>query len=248
MPGRLDGAVALITGGAGSLGSASARRLVAEGASVAVADNRLDAAEALAEEIDCLAVELDVTSEASWAAAVAAALERFGDLTVLVNNAGVGSPAGVMEVPLETWELHLAVNQTGVLLGMRAAVPSMRRAGGGSIVNMASIHGLVGRSTAPHTAVAYCATKGAVRLMTKAAAAEFAAEGIRVNSLHPGYVDAPMAGVESSPERERARELTPMGRFAAPAEVADAVVFLASPESAYMTGSELVLDGGYTAV
>lgn len=248
MPGRLDGAVVLVTGGAGSLGAATARRLVEEGAKVAVADNRLDAARELAAEIGCLAVELDVTSEPSWAAAVAAAVAELGDLTALVNNAGVGSPAGVMDVSLETWDLHLAVNQTGVLLGMRAAVPSMRRAGGGSIVNMASIHGLVGRSTAPHTAVAYCATKGAVRLMTKAAAAEFAAEGIRVNSLHPGYVEAPMAGVEPTPERERARELTPMGRFAAPAEVADAVVFLTSPESAYMTGSELVLDGGYTAV
>jgi NAD(P)-dependent dehydrogenase (short-subunit alcohol dehydrogenase family) len=246
--GRVEGAVALITGGAGSLGGATARRLVAEGAKVAITDTRLDLAEALADELGCLAVEHDVTSDASWAAAVAAANERFGELTVLVNNAGVGSPQGVMGIEMETWHLHLAVNQTGVLLGMRHAVPSMRRAGGGSIVNMASIHGIVGRSTPPHSAVAYCATKGAVRLMTKAAAAEFAGEGIRVNSIHPGYADAPMDGVEQSPERKRARELTPMGRFAAPAEVADGILFLASSESSYMTGTELVIDGGYTAV
>jgi NAD(P)-dependent dehydrogenase (short-subunit alcohol dehydrogenase family) len=248
MSDRLRGAVALVTGGAGSLGSAAARRLAAEGAKVAITDTNVAAAEELADELDCLALEHDVTSEESWTAAVAATVQRHGELTVLVNNAGVGSPAGVMNVELATWELHLAVNQTGVLLGMRAAVPSMRRAGGGSIINMASIHGLVGRSTPPDTAIAYCATKGAVRLMSKAAAAEFAAEGIRVNSLHPAYVDAPMAGVEMSPERLRAKELTPMGRFARTEEVADAIVYLASAESSYMTGSELVIDGGYTAV
>jgi NAD(P)-dependent dehydrogenase (short-subunit alcohol dehydrogenase family) len=238
----------LVTGGAGSLGAAAARRLVAEGAKVAVTDTNVAAAEELADELGCLALEHDVTSAESWTAAVAAMVERHGELTALVNNAGVGSPAGVMEVELDTWDLHLAVNQTGVLLGMRAAVPSMRRGGGGSIINMASIHGLVGRNTPPNTAIAYCATKGAVRLMSKAAAAEFAAEGIRVNSLHPAYVDAPMAGVEMSPERLRAKELTPMGRFARTGEVADAIVFLASTESSYMTGSELVIDGGYTAV
>lgn len=248
MSGRLEGAVALITGGAGSLGSVAARRLITEGAAVAVSDANAEAAAELAAELGCLALEHDVSSDESWSAAVAATVDRYGELTVLLNNAGVGSPVGVIDIDLETWSKHLAVNQTGVLLGMRHAVPSMRRGGGGSIINMASIHGIVARSTPPNTAIAYCATKGAVRLMSKAAAAEFASEGIRVNSLHPGYVDAPMAGVEMSPERLRAEQLTPMGRFARPEEVADAIVFLASEESSYMTGSELVIDGGYTAV
>jgi cyclopentanol dehydrogenase len=246
--GRLAGAVALVTGGGGSLGSAAARQLVKEGAKVAVTDVNFAAVEEVSRQLDCLALEHDVTSEESWAATVAATIDRYGELTVLVNNAGIGHAAGVMAIERETWDLLVAVNQTGVLLGMRATVPSMRNAGGGSIINISSILGLVGRRAAPNSAIAYSATKGAVRLMSKAAAAEFAAEGIRVNSLHPGYVDAPMTGIETDPERLNEKKLTPMGRFARPEEIADAIVYLASSESSYVTGSELVADGGFSSV
>jgi NAD(P)-dependent dehydrogenase (short-subunit alcohol dehydrogenase family) len=248
MSGALQGAVALITGGAGSIGSATARRLHDDGAQVVIADVRTDDAQALADEVDGLAVTLDVREDESWAGAIAAAVERFGKLTVLVNNAGIGDPAGFEEMPMESWHQHLAINQTGVLLGMRHAAPAMRAAGGGSIVNLSSVHGLVARSIGGGTAMAYTATKGAVRLMSKAAAVELAGEGIRVNSVHPGYLDAPMVGVEQSPYRQRAKELTPMRRFARAEEVAAGIAFLASPDASYITGSELVIDGGYTAV
>jgi NAD(P)-dependent dehydrogenase (short-subunit alcohol dehydrogenase family) len=244
----LENVVALITGGAGTIGSATARRLVRDGAEVVVADLLTTDVARLADELDGLALTLDVRSDDSWASAIAAAADRFGKLNVLVNNAGIGDPAGLEALSLDSWHQHLAINQTGVLLGMRHAAPAMRRAGGGSIINISSIHGLVGRSVAPDTAMAYTATKGAVRLMTKAAAVELAGDGIRVNSVHPGYLDAPMAGVEASPARERARQLTPMRRFARAEEVAAGIAFLASGDASFITGSELVIDGGYTAV
>jgi NAD(P)-dependent dehydrogenase (short-subunit alcohol dehydrogenase family) len=248
MAGSLEGVVALITGAAGSLGMATARRFAHDGAQLVLTDVRADDLRALAEEVGGLAVTHDVRSDESWAAAVAAACDRFGRLTVLVNNAGIGDPAGVEEVSLDLWDQHLAVNQTGVLLGMRHAAPAMRAAGGGSIVNVSSIHGLVARSVGRGSAIAYTATKGAVRLMSKGAAAEFAADGIRVNSVHPGYVDAPMVGVAQTDERLRAQELTPMRRFARPEEVAAGIAFLASADASYITGAELAIDGGYTAV
>jgi NAD(P)-dependent dehydrogenase (short-subunit alcohol dehydrogenase family) len=241
--------VALITGAAGSLGSATARRLAEGGAHVAAADVRAQELGQLAEELGCLALELDVTSEASWGAAVQATRERFGRVSVLVNCAGVGDACGLENLALERWEQVVAVNQTSVLLGMRAVAPEMRAAGGGAIVNVSSIHGLVGRALggAGASAIAYTATKGAVRLMTKAAAVDLAPDGIRVNSVHPGYVDAPMLGTEQSEARLRAKERTLLGRFARPEEIAAAIAFLASDDAAYMTGAELVVDGGYTA-
>ena len=248
MPGTLKGVVALITGAAGSIGTATARRFAQDGAQLVLTDVRADGLDGLAAELDALALDHDVASDESWAAAVEATIARFGTLTVLVNNAGVGHPAGVEDVELSMWEHHLAVNQTGVLLGMRHAAPPMRASGGGSIINVSSVHGIVGRWAPDGSAVAYTATKGAVRLMTKGAAAELARDGIRVNSVHPGYVDAPMAGVEPSPAREQARQRTPLGRFAQPAEVAAGIAFLASPDASYVTGTELVIDGGYTAV
>jgi len=249
MAGSLENAVALITGASGAIGTATARRFVREGAQVVVTDVRDDGLTALADELGGLALEHDVRSDQSWAAAVAAARDRFGKLTVLVNNAGVGDPAGLENLSLESWEQHVAVNQTGVLLGMRHAAPEMRAAGGGSIVNISSIHGLVARAFAGPggTSIAYSATKGAVRLMSKAAAADLAPDGIRVNSVHPGYVDAPMVGREVAPERELAKQIAMLKRFALPEEIAAGIAFIASSDASYITAAELVIDGGYTA-
>lgn len=250
MSGTLDGTVALISGGAGSLGSATARRFSREGARVAVADVRTEGLSALADELDGLALSLDVTSEKSWRAGVDAVAEHLGAVTVLVNCAGIGDADGLEQITLTRWEKLLAVNQTSVLLGMRAVAPEMRGAGGGSIVNVSSIHGLVGRALGGPgaSAIAYTATKGAVRLMSKAAAVDLAPDGIRVNSVHPGYVDAPMLGTGQSAARLRARTRTLLGRFARPEEVAAGITFLASADASYITGSELVIDGGYTAI
>lgn len=249
MAGRLENAVALITGASGAIGEATARRFASEGARVVLTDVRDDGLRALAGELDGLAVEHDVRSEDSWAAAVAAGVERFGSLTVLVNNAGVGDPAGLENLTTEVWEQHIAVNQTGVLLGMRSAAPAIRAAGGGAIVNVSSIHGLVARGFAGpgQSSIAYSATKGAVRLMSKAAAVDLAADGIRVNSVHPGYVDAPMVGRAVAPERELAKQIPMLKRFARPDEVAAGIAFLASSDASYVTAAELVIDGGYTA-
>jgi NAD(P)-dependent dehydrogenase (short-subunit alcohol dehydrogenase family) len=246
MAGSLDNLVALVTGGAGTIGRATVRRFAREGAKVAVADLRLDDVEPLAAELGGLALELDVRSDESWAVAVAALRSRFGQLDVLVNNAGIADSAGVESLDLEIWDQVLAVNQTGVLLGMRHAAPEMRRGGGGSIVNISSIHGLVGKLSPDGSAIAYSATKGAVRMMSKAAAMDLGGDGIRVNSVHPGYVDAPMEGAKPG-AREHAVTRTPFGKLVTADDVAAGILFLASADSAMITGTELTIDGGYTA-
>jgi NAD(P)-dependent dehydrogenase (short-subunit alcohol dehydrogenase family) len=246
MAGSLDNLVALVTGGAGTIGRATVRRFAREGAKVAVADLRLDDVEPLAAELGGLALELDVRSDESWAVAVAALRSRFGQLDVLVNNAGIADSAGVEALDLEIWDQVLAVNQTGVLLGMRHAAPEMRRGGGGSIVNISSIHGLVGKLSPDGSAIAYSATKGAVRMMSKAAAMDLGGDGIRVNSVHPGYVDAPMEGAKPG-AREHAVTRTPFGKLVTADDVAAGILFLASADSAMITGTELTIDGGYTA-
>lgn len=248
--GALNDRVAIITGGARGIGQAAARAMAAEGATVVVTDMIDDEGEAVAASIreaggKATYRHLDVTDEDGWAATVKATVAENGRLDVLVNNAGIGSMATAEEETLEGWNKVVAVNQTSVLLGMRAAIPAMRATGGGSIINVSSIFGAVGGFGG---SVTYHATKGAVRLMTKTTALALATEGIRVNSLHPGFVDTPLiAELKGTPFEEAILAATPMGRLATPEEIAGPIVFLASDASSYMTGSELYVDGGWTA-
>ncbi len=247
---RLEGKVALISGGARGMGAAEARFFAREGARVAVGDLLEEEGARLESEIaeaggDCIFIRLDVTSEESWANAVELTVSRYGRLDVLVNNAGVYQKARVEDTTLEGWDRVMAINAAGPFLGTKAAVPAMRDSGGGSIVNISSTAGLVGSL---HS-TAYTASKGAVRLLTKATAVQYAGDGIRANSVHPGPIDTDMlAAVYSDPEERRLRvSRIPMGREGTVEEVAYGVLFLASDESSFMTGSELVIDGGATA-
>ncbi|MBM3944934.1 MAG: glucose 1-dehydrogenase [SAR202 cluster bacterium] len=255
---RLGGKVALITGAAGGLGSAQARLLAAEGAKVAVADLAEDAGHALAADIakaggEAVFVKLDVTSEASWNAAVEAVVARYGALHVLVNNAGVHLLHNIDDTTPDEWDRVMAVNAKSVFLGTRAAVKAMRKSGGpstglrtgGSIVNISSTAGIVGS----RISAAYNPSKAAVRIFTKSTALQYAKDNIRANSVHPGPADTKMLDAvypDPSNKQKRAAEL-PLGRFATPRDIAYAVLFLASDESSYMTGAELVVDGGLTA-
>jgi NAD(P)-dependent dehydrogenase (short-subunit alcohol dehydrogenase family) len=237
---RLAGKAALITGGARGQGAAHGRRLAEEGARVLLADILDDLGEQHASDLraaghDVAYRHLDVTNPQQWSAAVTSA----GRLDILVNNAGVVRVAPVVEESDGGWQTTLAVNATGVFYGMRAAIPALRRAGGGAIVNIASIYGPVG---APGY-VAYCASKGAVIAMTKVAALEHAQDGIRVNAICPGPVRTPM----SEEEGDASVDVTPLGRRAEPSEISAAVAFLASDDAAYITGAELAVDGGYLA-
>jgi NAD(P)-dependent dehydrogenase (short-subunit alcohol dehydrogenase family) len=244
MSGRLDGRVALISGGARGQGAAHGRRLAQEGAAVILGDvlqeeGEAHAAALRAEGLDATFLRLDVTHAAGWDAAVRLAQERHGRLDVLVNNAGIVRVATLAEETEEGWNATLAVNATGVFLGMRAAIGALRAAGRGSIVNVASIYGPVG---APGY-VAYSASKGAVISMTKVAALEHAVDGIRVNAIAPGPVRTPM----SAEEGDASVDITPLRRRAEPEEISAAVAFLASDDSVYMTGAVLAVDGGYLA-
>ena len=248
---RLEGKVAVISGGARGMGAAEARLFAREGASVAIGDVLEEEGRQVEAQISeagghALFLRLDVTSESDWINAVAAAVSRFGKLDILVNNAGVGGGGGLVEeTTVEAWDRVMDVNAKGVFLGTKAAIPEMRRAGGGSVINISSVYGLVGSGGAS----AYHASKGAVRLLTKSTAIQYAGEGIRANSVHPGIIDTPMTAASlADPERNR-RWLsgTPLGRRGEPDDVAYGVLFLASDESSFMTGSELVIDGGWTA-
>jgi 3alpha(or 20beta)-hydroxysteroid dehydrogenase len=246
--GRLDGKVAVITGAARGQGAAAARRFVAEGARVAITDVLDDQGKRLADELGDAAFyrHLDVSSEEDWSRAVAETTEAFGEITVLVNNAGVLQFSAIAETSLADYERVIAINQTGTFLGMRAVIPSMTRAGGGSIVNLSSVEGIAGMGYL----VAYTASKFAVRGMTKVAAMELGAHGIRVNSVHPGAVDTPMVsdalgGVPV--DLARIGEKVALRRIGQPEDIANVVLFLASDESGYCTGSEFVVDGGATA-
>jgi 3alpha(or 20beta)-hydroxysteroid dehydrogenase len=250
--GRLDGKVALVSGGARGMGQAEARLFAAEGAKVAICDIVDDEGKAVAGEIGSSAIyqHLDVTREEDWAAAVAATTAAFGKLDVLVNNAGIGEMVPFPEMTLEDYRRVTEVNQTGVFLGMKAAIEPMTEAGGGSIINISSIDGLVGANQVLH----YIASKWAVRGMTKAAAIELAPRGIRVNSVHPGFIHTMIGARDGaiSPEGHAllddfTRRWTPMGRTGEPEDIAKLVLFLASDDSGYSTGSEFVADGGMIA-
>lgn len=247
MAGRLDGEVALITGAARGQGEAEARMFAREGAQVVLADIRDELGQKVARDIGSQAtfVKLDVSLEADWQKAVALVLKTYGKLTILVNNAGIGVPEdrGIEETSLEIWHKTLAVNLTGVFLGMKYAIPAMRQAGHGSVVNISSIAGMVGGGRLP----AYHASKGGVRLLTKTAAIQYAKENIRVNSVHPGGVDTEILSPFGERWRQNIGKAHPMGRIASSDEIAYGVLYLASKESSFVTGTELVIDGGFIA-
>lgn len=238
---RFDGKVVLISGGARGQGAAEARMLVAEGARVVIGDILDAEGRRLAEELGSAAVYVhhDVTEEAGWFAAVNAA-ERMGGLHGMVNNAGIFVPRRLMETDVALFEQHMRVNQLGCFIGMKAVVAPMERSGGGSIVNISSVAGLRGSPGA----VAYSATKWALRGMTKAAAMDLAARGIRVNSVHPGPIDTEMLKARTQEENQRRLQLVPFKRMGTAKEVAQLVLFLLSDESGYITGAEVTIDGG----
>ena len=255
MAGRVAGKVALVTGAASGLGAASARRLAAQGAAVLLTDIADEAGDAVAAEIagaggKAAFLHHDTSLEEDWERAAATVVERFGKLDVLVNNAGIAmSSMELMTHSLADWRRMMSVNLDGVFLGMRWCGPAIAAAGGGSVINLSSILGKVGLAGA----AAYCASKGGVLLLTKAAALEWAPLGIRVNSVHPGFIDTPMVAnaLHAAENGNEMRDLLisqhALGRFGEAREIADAVLFLASDESSFMTGAELVVDGGYTA-
>ena len=247
---RLEGKVALITGGAHGMGAEECRLFAREGARVVIADVREDDGRQVEAEItdlggEAMFVMLNVADEANWESAVNDTVARFGKLDVLVNNAGVTGSGEPNYASSETWDRLMDVNAKGQFLGINYAIPEMVKAGGGSIVNISSISGMVGQE---YTHPAYNASKGAVRLLTKATAVQHAKSNIRINSVHPGVLP-PM--LNSSERRAQFQDdmvkAVPMGREGLPIEVAYAVLFLASDEASYITGTELMVDGGFTA-
>lgn len=246
--GRLHGKVAVITGAAQGMGEAHARRFVAEGASVVLTDLNVAGGEALADELgeSALFVRQDVASADDWAEVVRQAEARFGPVTVLVNNAGVIGPVqGLLDFSEEDFLKVCAINQLGVFLGMKAVMPGMMAAGGGAIVNISSVAGMLG--TKESSNAAYCASKWAVRGMTKLIAAQYGYAGIRVNSVHPGYILTPMMVAATDESGGGAAAAIPLGRLAQPDEVSSVVLFLASDEASFVSGAEHVVDGAMIA-
>ncbi len=244
--GRLDGRVALISGGARGQGATEARRFVAEGAKVVIGDVLVDEGEAVAHELgdDCVFVTLDVTSEANWQEAVNETVDAYGGLTVLVNNAGIlGGFNPLVRTPLDDFMRVVTINLAGTFLGMKTAVPAMRESGGGAIVNISSTAGMWG---VPFGA-AYTESKFGVRGITKTAALEFGRYGIRVNSVHPGGVLTPMTAEVGDDGNSDYYRRIPAGRIGTPDDISNVVLFLASDESAYCTGAEFLVDGGMQA-
>lgn len=247
--GRLDGKVALISGGARGQGATEAKLFTREGAKVVFGDILDEEGQQVEAGIrqeggDAIYIHLDVTQEADWQRAVETAVRTYGELNVLVNNAGIVRVESITRTTKESWDEIMAVNATGVFLGTKYAIPAMREAGGGSIVNISSISGMVAVG-----APAYNSSKGAVRVFSKVTAVHHAKDNIRCNSIHPGVIDTPMArsGLDNPAWEAQMLSIVPMGRVGVPDEIAYGVLYLASDESAFVTGSELVIDGGLTA-
>lgn len=248
MADRLAGKVALISGGASGLGAAQATLFAREGAMVMIGDLQEELGEQTASAIaddggQARFVRLDVTDSESWKAAVADTVSAFGGLTTLVNNAGIFHPGGIEAETEEGWARMVAVNQTGVFLGMKIAVPELLKSGNAAIVNISSLFGLIGSPDA----ISYHASKGAVRVMSKGAALEFVKRGIRVNTIFPGQIETPILG-DITPEQDAAiKAMIPMGDTGDPMDIAYASLYLASDEAKYVTGAELWVDGGWYA-
>lgn len=255
--GRVEGKVAVVTGGRRGLGEASAVLLAREGAKVAITDRKEEGADRVLRAIasaggQAVFIQQDVAKEEDWKRTIEEVLKRLGKLDILVNNAGVGAGKNIEELTLDDWRWVMSVNLDGVFLGTKFAIETMKSSGGGSIINMSSIEGMVGDRRLP----AYDASKGGVRILTKSAALHCAKAryNIRVNSLHPGFIDTPMVtgfvkaqGSDASTARKELEMLHPIGHLGEPDDVAYAVLYLASDESKFVTGSELVVDGGFTA-
>ena len=248
---RLENKVALVSGGARGIGAAITKILAQEGAKVVIGDVLEDAGQKTAAEIndaggECVFVRLDVTSEAAWNSAVGEAVSRFGKLDILVNNAGVTSRGMIEDISVDDWTRVMDVNIKGGFLGTKASIPLMRANGGGSIVNISSGAAIAPQ---PNTSGAYSASKGAVRIFTKSMAIQYAGENIRCNSVHPGPVETDMLNLSREDDTELAtmKARVPLGRFGSAEDIAYGVLYLASDESSFVTGSELVIDGGRTA-
>ncbi|GIT02297.1 MAG: 3-alpha-(or 20-beta)-hydroxysteroid dehydrogenase [Chloroflexota bacterium] len=245
---RLENKVAIISGGSRGMGAFEAALFVQEGAKVIIGDVRDEEGRDLAKHIGSNAVymHLDVTSERDWAAVVKEATDRYGKLDILVNNAGVSARGTIEETSVDDWDRVMGINSKGVFLGTRAAIPDMRKSGGGSIINISSQLGLVGMA---ESSPQYQSSKGAVRIFTKSAAIQYAPEGIRVNSVHPGPIVTPMTEARRSDSAVQQVMVSriPLGRYGESKDVAYGVLYLASDEASFVTGSELVIDGGWTA-
>jgi NAD(P)-dependent dehydrogenase (short-subunit alcohol dehydrogenase family) len=248
MANRLSGKIALISGAASGLGAAQAKLFASEGAKIVLGDVQTELGNKVAGEIknaggQAIFTRLDVTDESSWEAAIKVAKDSFGGLTTLVNNAGIFHPGGIEGESIEGWNKMIAVNQTGVFLGIKTAAATLLESGNAAIVNISSLFGIIGSANA----ISYHASKGAVRVMSKAAALEYAKRGIRVNAIFPGQIQTPLLG-DITPEQDKAfKAMIPMGKVGEPIDIAYASLYLCSDEAKYVTGAELIVDGGWGA-